>query len=75
MSVERSGKSYAKELVFAVVLAIVTIKIQRAVSGPDFVKTVKMKGAMGVKKYASAQKEAWSKIEGFAGDFYDMQRM
>jgi len=72
---ERSNKSYVKELVFAVVLTVITIKLQRKVMEPDFFQALKMRGALGVQKYAGAQKSAWGKVEGMAKDFYDIQRL
>jgi hypothetical protein len=73
--VNRDGKSYLKELIFAVALTVITVKLQRAVASPDFFKTVKMRGALGVKRYAAMQKDAWGKVEGLASDFYEIQRL
>ena len=71
----RDTKSYVKELVFAVALTIITVKLQRAVSSPDFIKTLKMKGALGVKSFANTQKKAWQGVEDMASSFYDIQRL
>lgn len=68
-------KGYVKELVMGVGVAVVMVMVQRAVSGPDFVKGVKMRVAWGIKRYAEMQRVAWGRVEGMASDFYEIQRL
>lgn len=71
----KDTKGYVKELLFAVALTIITVKLQRAATSPDFFRTIKMKGALGVKNVALAQKKVWQGVEDMATTFYDIQRL
>lgn len=71
----RDAKSYVKELFFAVALTVITVKLQRVATSPDFFRTIKMKGALGVKNMALTQKKIWQGVEDMATTFYDIQRL
>lgn len=67
----KKGKVYATELLFAVGLTAITVMVQRAVSRPDFAKTVGMRSALTVKRFADAQADMWTGIAGRAAQSYN----
>lgn len=62
-------------LLVAVGPPLVSICIQRGVSGPDVGRTLKMRGARAVKGFADGQVEAWSGISAMAATAYQRARL
>lgn len=70
-----SGRRYGQEMVFAVVLTVATVLVQRAVSKPDVGRTWAMRGALWVKAVAGKyDAPVWRDVEGWAGRVYDGYR-
>lgn len=68
---ERSGRSYAKELIFAIALTAVTIAVQKSMTRPDVGRTLGMRAAWSVRRFADGQVKMWRDVSGKAAEVYD----
>jgi len=71
MTGNKEAKKYVAEILFALALAVVTVKVQRAASKPDFGKLFMMKRTLGVKRFANAQVNMWQGIADKAATTYN----
>jgi hypothetical protein len=61
----------AIQLVGVVVLAVVSVKVQRAAAKPDFGRIFMMKRAWAFKRFADGQVRFWEGIAGSAANRYN----
>lgn len=61
----------AMEIVGVIVLAVVSVKVQRAVASPDFGRTFAMKQVWAFKRFADGQARVWQNIAGSAANKYN----
>lgn len=61
----------AIQLVGVVVLAVVSVKVQRAVASPDFGRTFAMKRIWAFKRFADEQARFWQDVAGSAANRYN----
>lgn len=64
-------RSYVKEILFAIVLGIVTVKVQRAAASPDFGRITSMRFVWGFKRFADMQVRFWEEIASKAATSYN----
>jgi len=74
MSDNKNMKKYVGEILFAVALAVVASKVQRAASTPDFGKLFMMKRAWSVKRFANVQVDMWQGIADKAATAYNSMK-
>lgn len=68
------GKQVGKiviQLAGVVLLAVVSVKVQRAAACPDFGRTFAMKRVWAVKRFADGQVRLWENIAGGAANKYN----
>jgi hypothetical protein len=70
-TMNKDHKKYAIELLFAVALTVITVKVQRAASTPDFGRTFAMGRAWSVKRFANKQVDIWQGIADKAATTYN----
>lgn len=68
---KKDAKKYAAELCFAIALALITVKVQRAASTPDFGKTFMMGKAWTIKRFANTQVNMWQSVADKAATAYN----
>lgn len=61
----------AVQILGVIVLAVVSVKVQRAVARPDFGRTFAMKRVWMVKRFADGQTKIWQDIAGAAANKYN----
>lgn len=61
----------AIQILGIVVLAIVSVKVQRAAAKPDFGRTFAMKKVWTVKRFADGQVRFWQDVAGNAANKYN----
>lgn len=61
----------AFNIVGVVVLAVVSVKVQRAVAKPDFGRLFAMKRVWAVKRFADSQARFWQDVAGHAANQYN----
>jgi hypothetical protein len=61
----------AMQIVGVIVLAVVSVKVQRAVASPDFGRTFAMKRVWSFKQFADSQVRFWEGIAGSAANKYN----
>lgn len=67
----KNAKKYIGEILFAIGLAVITVKVQRAASKPDFGRLFMMKRAWTVKRFANLQVDMWQGIADKAATTYN----
>lgn len=61
----------AIQILGIVVLAVVSVKVQRAAAKPDFGRTFAMKRVWAVKRFADGQTRFWQDVAGSAATKYN----
>jgi hypothetical protein len=69
--VTKQTTRFAMEIVGVIVLAVVSVKVQRAVASPDFGRLFAMKRVWGIKRFADGQVRFWEGIAGSAANKYN----
>lgn len=67
----KSASRLAFSIVSVVVLAVVSVKVQRAASKPDFGRLFAMKRIWAVKRFADGQVRLWQNVAGAAANQYN----
>lgn len=68
---DKRAKVYLFELAAAVGITVVTVVIQKALTRPDFGRTLGMRVSLGVKRFADSQADVWSEVAGKAAQTYN----
>jgi len=69
--ITKQATRLAMEVVGVVVLAIVSVKVQRAVANPDFGRTFAMKRVWTFKRFADSQVRFWEGVASNAANKYN----
>lgn len=69
--ISKQASRLAMEIVGVVILAVVSVKVQRAVASPDFGRLFAMKRVWAVKRFADGQVRLWERIAGSAATKYN----
>lgn len=68
-------KNYLWELIFTIGIGALAVVVQRKMSTPDFGRTIHMRSAMGIKRFAQGQADMWQQVAGNAANTYNSLKL